>query len=296
MTRGPSLAAAAPMAGSFLAEKLRALDARLQEVAPRVLAPVADAEAVHDLRVAIRRTRTLLEAGRPVLGRFQADETRRALRSVMQATGALRDEEVLLELLASLGVDHPDVRTWLEARGRREQRLRRALVRLVASGELDRGRALLEAMLSFRTNPRRDRRLAKFSRRAVERARREVERRRSAALDDPAALHRLRIAYKRLRYTAEAFADALPADATTVAQRAARFQGRLGDLHDADVAIACVRRARALSPDARAELLSALGRERDARVAAYARELGIEPGAPLVQAVGADSLRKISSR
>jgi CHAD domain-containing protein len=282
--------------GPYLAGKLRALDGRLHDVAPRVLASGDDEEAVHDLRVALRRMRTVLEVGRSVLGRFYADEVRRALREVMRATGDLRDEEVLLALIGSLGVEHPDVATWLQARRRRERRLRRALFRAVRNGELEHGCGLLEALLLFRIDPDRDRRLTKFARRAVEGARRDVDRRRDAPLHDVDALHRLRIAYKRLRYTVDTFADALPTDLAALSQPAARFQGRLGDLHDVDVAVGCVRRARALSPEARDALLAALAREREARLAAYARELGLLVLAPLAQAPGADSLRKISTR
>jgi CHAD domain-containing protein len=286
----------APTAGPFLVGKLRALDARLVDVAPRVHASAADGEAVHDLRVALRRACTVLEVGRPVLGPFHAEEVRLALREVMQATGALRDDEVLLELIGTLGVNHPDVQVWLDARRRREHRLRRVLHRAVRDGALQRGRGLLEALLCFRVDPRRDRRLAKFARRAVDRARRQVDRRRRARPDDAEALHRLRIAYKRLRYTTEAFADVLPSDLAALAHPAARFQGRLGDLHDVDVAIVSVRRSRGLSPDARAELLNALARERETRLAAYARELGETSDPVVAQPVGGDSLRKISTR
>jgi CHAD domain-containing protein len=292
--------------GACLVAKLRDLDARLEDVAPRVLAHGSDDEAVHDLRVALRRTRTVLEVGRDVLGPFHADEVRRALRDVQRATGALRDEEVLLALIQSLGVDHPDVATWMEGRRARERRLRRALVGLLRSGALDRGRHLLSALLAFRIKPSRDKRVHKYARRAVEGARREVERRRGAAPDDPEALHRLRIAYKRLRYTVETFADVLSEDLTALAPAAARMQSRLGDLHDVDVGIVCVRRARALTPESRAELLAALARARAERVAAYghltgeARDGRTSFSPPQLQRsdqpVGAVSLRKISTR
>jgi CHAD domain-containing protein len=296
MIGGPELAATCATAGPYLAAKLVALDARLVDVTPRVLASGDDEEAVHDLRVGLRRTRTVLEVGRPVLGRFYADEVRRALKEIMDATGALRDEEVLRALIGSLGVTHPDAATWLAGRARRERRLRGALVRLVREGKLDQGRRLLEALLAFRVNPERDRRLSKFARRAVEEARRGVDRRRGARVTDMEALHRLRIAYKRLRYTAETFDDALPSDLSALAQPAARFQGRLGDLHDVDVAIGCVRRARSLSLEGREELLAALDREREVRLAGYLKEVGVTPAPPTVQALGTESLRKISTR
>ncbi len=300
--------------GACLVGKLRELEARLEEVAPRVLAHETDDEAVHDLRVALRRMRTVLEIGRDVLGPFHADEVRRALRDVHRATGALRDEEVLLALLGSLGVEHPDVAAWLDGRWRRERRLRRDLVRLLQSGALGGGRQLLSALLAFRIKPSRDKRVHKYARRAVESARREVDRRRGARPDDPDALHRLRIAHKRLRYTVETFADVLPEDLAVLAQGAARMQSRLGDLHDVDVGIVCVRRARALTPESRTELLAALDRERAGRVAASGRLAGDVRdvrGAALIaapaprdepprrgtdQPAGVASLRKISTR
>ncbi|HZU82650.1 MAG TPA: CHAD domain-containing protein [Polyangiaceae bacterium] len=285
-------------AGPYLSDKLRALDARLRELVPRILSPDRDDEAVHDLRVALRRTRTVLGIGRPVFGRFRVDHVRDALRALQAATGALRDEEVLLQLLTSLGVAHEGVQRWIEARRRRERALRRALKRAVETGELDRGRGLLAALLAFPVNPRRDRRLSKFARRAVSRARRRVERRRGAPVDDAAALHGLRIAYKRLRYAAETFAEVLPDDLARLAHPAARLQNRLGAVHDADVALACVRRARSLTADARAELLRALEKLREERVAAYALAVGRRRArtASADQASGTDALRKTSTR
>lgn len=293
---GGAKGARAVSAGDYLTARLRALDARLGEVEPRLHEARQDGEACHDLRVALRRTRTVLEIGGKVLGRFQADEVRRSLRDLQRASGVLRDEEVLLAVLASLGVDRPDVAAWMVVRRRREHTWRLSLTRMVRSGQLLRGRALLGALLSFRVDPSRDRRLARFSRRAVERARRDVDRLRSAALDDRVALHELRIAYKRLRYTVETFAEALPSDVAALAQGAARFQKRLGDIHDVDVAFGAVRRARTMTEEGRAQVLEALDRLRADHIGAYTRELGAAAALPPPQAVGTDSLRKISTR
>lgn len=278
---GPALASATGMAGQFLVAKLGTFDARMEEVTPRVLS-LKDEEAVHDLRVALRRTRTVLEVGRSVLGRFYADEVRRTLRELQSASGALRDEEVLLELVISLRVDRPEVQAWIEARRRRERRLRSALRRKIREGELERSRRLLAALVAFRIKPARDRRLTKFARRAVEDARRGVDRRRGAALDDAEGLHDLRIAYKRLRYTVEMFASVLPSDLAALAQPASRHQSRLGQLHDADVAIASVRAARGLPDAARQALLTELARVRRDREEIIAQDLGATSVAPAV--------------
>lgn len=300
---------APPTAGPYLAEKLRTFDERLVGLLPRVLASTADDEAVHDLRVALRRTRTLLEIGRGVLGRFQADEVRRALRNVQRATGALRDEEVLLDLVTSLRKDDKSLAAWIESRRRRERRLRGALTRVVRAGEVERARHLLEALLAFRIKPSRDRKLTKFARQCVTTARQRVDRRQAAGIDDPRGLHALRIAYKRLRYVVETFAQWLPEDLALLAQQATRMQKRLGAVHDVDIVAGSVRRARLLPPDTRQKLLDALAGLRSARLAqsmaalgqgpaqgSAARNTSGGPGLAVAQASGVDVLRKTSTR
>ncbi len=54
-------------------------------------------------------------------------------------------------------------------------------------------------------------------------------------------LHDLRIAAKRLRYTLEIFADALPQEITTVIAEVTQIQEELGALHDSDVMMALLR-------------------------------------------------------
>jgi len=278
-------------AGPFLIEHLASAEARFAEVGSRLLA-TADEEAVHDLRVGLRRTRTLLEVGRTVLGRFHADEVRRALRDIQRTSGVLRDEEVLLEILGAITILGADARpevaaavaAWIASRRRRERRLRSGLRRKIREGELERGRRLLAALIAFRTKPSRDKRLAKFARRAVEDALRNVERRRAAPLHEPEALHELRIAYKRLRYTVEAFDSVLPPELAALGQRAARFQGRLGKLHDLDMAIACVKAAPALLDAARDALLVELTPMRQDRAAAFEQDHETKPLIPAVSA------------
>ncbi|GCE11549.1 CHAD domain-containing protein [Tengunoibacter tsumagoiensis] len=63
-------------------------------------------------------------------------------------------------------------------------------------------------------------------------------------VDEPyevANLHNLRIAAKRLRYTLEIFAEALPEDAALLLTEVEQIQEELGNLHDTDVLIALLR-------------------------------------------------------
>jgi hypothetical protein len=58
-----------------------------------------------------------------------------------------------------------------------------------------------------------------------------------------------------------------------MAPPAARFQKRLGEIHDVDVALLVAGRARMLSPEARDALLTRLGQMRAKRVGKYATEM-----------------------
>ncbi|WP_437756593.1 CHAD domain-containing protein [Sorangium sp. So ce1389] len=97
---------------------------------------------------------------------------------------------------------------------------------------------------------------------------------RALATSDPndgAAMHALRIRFKRLRYSAETFSPLFGEPAERTAKSASRLQRRLGQLHDVDEALAQMRDAEGLSPEERAAVAEALGAER-ARLAHKATE------------------------
>lgn len=278
-TSPPRNAHTSPPAGPYVVKKLRELDTALVAAIPRVVAAVDDDEAIHDLRVAIRRLRTMLKMARPLFGRWHSDAVRKAFADVMKATGDLRDEEVLEETLDGLS-EHPAFLTWLRARQARERKLRRAVVARIERGELDRARLMLKALLVFPFDPDRNMELSKFARRTVERARRTVEKGRDVPVDDMLGLHELRISYKELRYSIELLSEALPLDSRAMLEPAVVFQKRLGEIHDVDVANEVLTKARVLPEEAREEALQALARVREKRIGKYLRELDPLGAAP----------------
>lgn len=251
----------ARLTGPFLVRALKASDRAIDKALPRVLRS-ADDEAVHDLRVGIRRMRVLLKLARPVFGRHYADAVRAAYTVVHRSTGDLRDAEVLDDTLGALEISDSAFTAWLEIRRKREATLRRAVVRGLEAGELARASHLLHALLALPIDPSRERPLAKFARKSVQLAYERVLARDTVSTDDVPGLHALRIAYKGLRYASEILASALPAPLAACAEPAAKFQKRLGEIHDLDVALEVVRRARGLPPDAKAVALAALGGSR----------------------------------
>jgi len=262
----------APLAGPYVLAKLREMDAALHKAAPRVALKHDDDEAVHDLRVAIRRLRTLLKMSRELFGRWHTDVVRGAFRVVMQATGELRDEEVLEETLEG-AAKAEGFTEWLATRKTRERKLRQNVISRIERGDLERARLMLKALLVFPVEPKRNVELSKFARKTVERARRKVESQRDVEVTDVVGMHDLRIAYKELRYSIELLSEALPIDARAQLEPATVFQKRLGELHDVDVATEVIVKARGLSLPAREEALASLKAMRTKRVAKYLREL-----------------------
>jgi CHAD domain-containing protein len=261
-----------PRSAAFLARTLRHLDKQLAGAIPRIV-DMTDTEAVHDLRVAIRRVRTLLRLARPVYGRFHADVVRQGFAQIQQATGDLRDEEALFETFADLGVRDRVFDAWRERRRARDRRLRGEVIRRIRSGDLLAPRRLLHALLALPVDPANNEPLAKLARRCVARAGKEVGELRDVAPDDVTGMHALRIAYKKLRYAAEFFTEALPPELAQMAEVAARFQKRLGEVHDIDVALVSVARARGLPQACRDRVLAALRQARERKVRKFQGEM-----------------------
>lgn len=246
----------------------------LDNAVPRVLGGDDD-EAVHDLRVALRRIRSILRLVRPVYGRFYVDDVRDGLRRIASATGTLRDEEVLHETLEAIELHDAQqraIKPWMSRRIQRERMLRKAVVRMLDARALDTPVHRLRALLQLPVPPHRDKEVRRFARQVVLDAHLAVDAKRRVAVDDVTGMHDLRIAYKRLRYAVEGFSRVLPPELRSWGEVATKFQKVLGTLHDHDVAIDVIDRSPAMPEPAKRELLHAL-RERRRAVAAQYIEL-----------------------
>lgn len=197
-------------------------------------------ETLHDLRVALRRLRSLLQplARDQGIAALQADAGK-----VLAATAPLRDLEVLAGDLAR--------HRHGPAARRRHARVQQDLMTLLAGKPMAKLEARLatgEPLVAARDLPTR-KRLQKRSRKAQEnglaRLRRELDR-------EPQDLHRLRLAVKRLRYLLEVDTPDPERRRWLAALTAA--QQVLGDWHDRSLWLArapaepdlqpCVRRWR----------------------------------------------------
>jgi CHAD domain-containing protein len=208
----------------------------LREAWPGVV--VGDAPAVHRARVATRRLREalpLLGAGRPRALR----RLRRDLRSLTRALGPVRELDVTLGLVVRLLHDEPELDVALETirvrlmerRQRRRKRLLRQVDPADVAGILARVRSLAAGAPAGRPRATVDR--GALRRRIAARADdlgRAIDG--AGALYAPEALHRVRIAAKKLRYSLELGRAARLAGAARAATRLRRTQDLLGEWHD----------------------------------------------------------------
>jgi len=209
----------------------------LHQLDPLVRDDVPD--AVHQMRVSIRKLRSILKTYASCFDRSVTDPIRVELGWLGAVLGRPRDLEVLRDHLAE--VVRAD--TWIDARLRAEHR--GAHDAAVGAMSSDRYAALLRDLGGWRTalpwRDGHDRPAHKRLSRALERACASLQRTAASAAAAPAAerttaLHDVRRAAKRVRYAAEPLVPLLGPDARRKVRAAERLQTTLGKHHDAVVA------------------------------------------------------------
>jgi len=203
-----------------------------------------DPDAVHRARTAVRRLRSDLRTFRPILERAWADGLRERLSWLQDGLSAARDADVLIDGVRRRAetlcdADRTEAEAVLETLGV----ARDAAYAHVAAMLRDvRYVVLLQALVDCAKHPVFEaaaERRARRSSRALVGAVWKALRARVRDSTQPASdreLHRIRIAAKRLRYAAEAFAPVGGRAAARLARAAERVQNVLGEQHDAVVA------------------------------------------------------------
>jgi CHAD domain-containing protein len=191
-----------------------------------------DADAVHDLRVALRRCRSLAAVMEEVDPDPAWPEMRKVGRKLFRQLGELRDTQVLEEWAGKLGSENDAVRERLLAHlGKNEAEEREAALR--AAGKFDaKAWKSYERVLGHRARVVAPNSPAAKSL-ALERmlAARELHLR-ALRTEKPEPWHELRIGVKRFRYTVESL---LPELYESWGENLKRVQDLLGEVHDLDV-------------------------------------------------------------
>jgi CHAD domain-containing protein len=272
LTAGEALPAANASPEGRLAAMLDA-QVRAMLVADPAVRLGLGSEALHDFRVATRRMRALLRAAREGLDERWGDELRAELGWLAGETNDARDLDVLTEELRPRveRLGDPDSEAGARLIDGLEEGRAAARERVLAALVTPRYFALVDRLVAEAGNPRLSGtglHLGELV--AAERRRMRKAAKRVGGADDDAAMHRLRIAGKRVRYAGEL--AALPGDRAGQAFiRAAKdLQDVLGAHQDSVVA---EERLRGLAAGSEAEVALAAGRlvEQEARRRAKAR-------------------------
>jgi len=223
-----------------------------------------DPEAVHDLRVALRRCRTMAEALSEVNPGPGWRRLKKGSRGLFQKLGVLRDTQVERDWVKKLSAPGDPVRRlMLRALSQQERRDRegagRALDRFDRKDWRKWSRKLSSKAQFFPLESVVFQRLALTSLNEAVDLYQRARKGRSRI-----AWHRLRIGVKRFRYIVENF---LPQRYEVWGEDLKRFQDLLGDVHDLDVLRTQIRRCAArLDPAAVAGWLERIESERKVRL------------------------------
>ncbi len=209
-----------------------------------------DEEAVHQMRVATRRMRAVLAATEEVFKPKAIKPLGKPLRRVARDLGQVRDGDVFLSQLRTYrNTLQPEEQADFDAFIDRVQAERDA-AQITLRHELTskRYQRLLDDLTAFLTQPFKDvvasdEDLPSLVRHRAGSAcwsRYEAVRRYETILPTATSeqLHALRIAGKHLRYTLELFEAPLGPEAETLLKPVRDLQEQLGNIHDADVAVA----------------------------------------------------------
>ena len=228
------------------------------------------ADPVHDLRVAIRRCRSMADGFISVDPDPAWKQMKRLAKPLFSSLGELRDTQVMLEWIAKLSLpDDPVGQTLSAGLLQREAELK--VVAQQSLSAFDRKRwASLNDHLATRTDRIPVDGLV-FQHLALERwtDARELHRR-ALRNRSGASYHQLRIGIKRFRYTVENF---LPARHAKWSKDLRNLQDTLGEVHDFDVLRAMIQAHPDLPADERARWQERIAAERQKRLDLYRQKM-----------------------
>ena len=216
--------------------------------------PERNAEYVHDLRVAARRATAALQMFAPCLPRSEREGMTAQLRRIRRSSGPARDFDVIEERLsriASAGGATPQLAAVIDRIRKKRHRAQKPLLKAYRRSRRQRFRAhasSLSEQVKWRVErPEPD--VREWAGAALRPLLDRFVGRSSAGLTDMKALHRMRIAEKRVRYSLETLREAAAPPVDRVSPILEELQERLGVINDHDAARALLLRWRNGSRD-----------------------------------------------
>ncbi len=229
------------------------------------------ARHVHDLRVALRRCRSVAAGLRQLDPNPAWAKMRRAAKRLLGGMSDLRDIQVMRDWISKLGMSKNEAGLRMSGLlAEREHRARRDARKALKAFDTKQWRKWTRQL------PERARRISPvtpaFELIALERWREAWELHRAAIqLQSRISFHRLRVGIKRFRYSVESF---MPAQAAAWGRELKGVQDLLGEVHDLDVLSGALQQLRPpLSGAGRRKWRKAIESGRSSRLAAYREKM-----------------------
>ncbi len=242
----------------------------LEELAELRSNPTAD--TVHDIRVALRRCRSVAAAIQEIDPHPDWQEMRDCARKLFRSLGELRDCQVMMEWLKQLHPEHDPLNSSLLASlGKTEESSRQEVLQNANRFDVKHWKALSHELGARMRRIPVDGDAARCL--AFERLEDAKElHRRAMRTESPKPWHSLRIGVKHFRYSVESLIPTLHVE---WAESLKRVQDVLGNIHDLDVLAAMLHEARADQPgQTGSEWTERIERERHQNLETY-RQLAL---------------------
>jgi CHAD domain-containing protein len=246
--------AASSELAAHLAQSLKASRRCIRRELGRVQRKASE-KAVHDLRVELRKLAALLALIETVACKDTVQKAIHTLKKRLDDSSDLRDVQVQLDLLKPLWANFPEAGNLKKVLVRREEKLVSKLEHKVASAKFSGLKRRLKAIEKELKTARKRTEAGPNTELADEMARQSFETvkqlRGSITGESTDSIHRLRVAFKRFRYTCELLQPFLPSLTEKHVDRMKLYQSRAGAIQDADVLLTCLAKVvkhRKLSP------------------------------------------------
>jgi CHAD domain-containing protein len=194
-------------------------------------------EAVHDFRVATRRLLSFLDLLRTMMPDPGIRKIRRTLKDQLDNLDGLRDVQVLLADISEIIHETPALQPFQEYLQHKEKKLLRAARKEIKSLKLASLSRLIQKLnKTIEVFKQIELDTGLFS--AVDEAYAIINQRYAQVEpDQPATIHRLRIAFKKFRYMIEVIYPILQNPAPYYLERMHKYQAAMGDIQDMEVAL-----------------------------------------------------------
>ncbi len=194
-------------------------------------------EAVHDLRVAVRRLLAIFDLLRSVIHHPRIQKIRRELKDQLDDLDELRDIQVQLADISEFVHDVPELKTFREYLQKKEKKFLHTAHKHIGSiklGGLSKRIEKVSGMIELLLEQDIGDSLFEVLDDAFARAIRYY-----AVIDveKPTTIHRLRVAFKKFRYMIEIIHPLLEKFPEENFQKMHDYQGMMGDIQDMEVAL-----------------------------------------------------------